>query len=196
MGFFIHESSVISDKNVEIGNGTKIWHFSHVMNDTTIGSDCSFGQNCVIGPNVTVGNRVKVQNNVSIYEGLSIEDDVFLGPSIVLTNVINPRSFIIRKKEFKNTMIKRGASIGANATIVCGVTIGAYSLIGAGAVITKDVPDFAVVYGNPGKLKGFVSLAGNHLRFDSDNLAVDTSDNTRYQLLDGRVCLTSPNPYL
>jgi len=196
MSYFVHETSLVSDENVAIGDGTKIWHFNHVMKNTSIGSDCSFGQNCVIGPNVRIGNRVKVQNNISIYEGLTIEDDVFLGPSMVLTNVINPRSFIVRKKEFKNTLIKRGASIGANATVVCGVTIGAYSFVGAGSVITKDVPDFAMVYGNPGKIKGFVSLAGNRLSFDTDGLAIDPFDETKYTLVGERVALISENPYL
>lgn len=195
MTFFLHPTSVASSENVTIGRNTKIWHFSHVMKNTKIGDDCSFGQNCVIGPNVIIGDRVKVQNNISIYDGLEIEDDVFLGPSMVLTNVINPRSFIKRKHEFKKTLIKRGASIGANATIVCGVNLGAYCFIGAGSVITKDVPDFALVFGNPGKIQGFVSLAGNRLHFDENGHATDDFDGTEYKLVDDLASLISPNPY-
>ena len=149
-----------------------------------------------MGPHVEIGSGVKVQNNISIYKGVIIEDDVFLGPSMVFTNVINPRSFIERKEEFKNTLLKRGCSIGANATIVCGVTVGAYSFVGAGTVITKDVPDFALVYGTPGRIKGWLSLAGNPLEFDSEGKATDNSDQTQYQLLSNNtVKLISENPY-
>lgn len=193
--YFVHESSFIGD-NVTIGNDTKIWHFCHVLYGSKIGQKCSFGQNCVIGPNVEIGNGVKVQNNISIYKGVIIEDGVFLGPSMVFTNVINPRSFIERKEEFKNTLLKRGCSIGANATIVCGVTVGAYSFVGAGTVITKDVPDFALVYGTPGRIKGWLSLAGNPLEFDGEGKATDNSDQTQYQLLSNNtVKLISENPY-
>ncbi|HMV79378.1 MAG TPA: acyltransferase [Leptospiraceae bacterium] len=183
MSFFIHETS-ICDEGVLIGNGTKVWHFSHILKGSSIGENCSFGQNCVVGPNVKVGNGVKVQNNISIYEGVEVEDDVFLGPSMVFTNVINPRSFIVRKTEFKKTLLKKGCSVGANSTIVCGVTIGRYALIGAGAVVTKDVPDFGMFYGNPGKLQGWVSIAGNRLQFENGK-AMDSFDGTEYEIRDG-----------
>jgi len=162
--YFIHESSYI-DNNVVIGKNTKIWHFSHILPNTTIGKNCSFGQNCVVGPNVKVGNGVKVQNNISIYEGVEIEDDVFLGPSMVFTNVINPRAFIVRRDEFKKTLLKKGCSIGANATIVCGVTIGEYALIGSGAVVNKDVPAYALMVGVPARQIGWVGISGNTLEF-------------------------------
>jgi UDP-2-acetamido-3-amino-2,3-dideoxy-glucuronate N-acetyltransferase len=184
--YFIHESSYI-DENVKIGEGTKIWHFCHVLSDTKIGKNCSFGQNCVIGPKVNIGDGVKVQNNVSIYEGVEIEDDVFLGPSCVFTNVINPRAFIQRKDEFKKTLLKKGCSIGANATIVCGVSIGRYALIGAGAVVVKDVPDFALVVGVPARQIGWVDKAGNRLEFDENGIAIDSYDGTKYKLEDGKV---------
>tara|TARA_Y100000589_G_C26966147_1_gene552717 strand:- start:185 stop:799 length:615 start_codon:yes stop_codon:yes gene_type:complete len=193
--FFIHESSFIDD-NVTIGKGTKVWHFCHILSGSKIGEKCSFGQNCVVGPDVEIGDRVKVQNNISIYKGLTIEDDVFLGPSMVFTNVINPRSFIERKEEFKATLLKQGCSIGANATIVCGITVGAYSFIGAGSVVTKDVPDFALIYGAPARVKGWVSLSGNPLEFDTEGIATDNFDQTQYQLLsDNAVKLISENPY-
>jgi UDP-2-acetamido-3-amino-2,3-dideoxy-glucuronate N-acetyltransferase len=182
---FVHESSYI-DSDVTMGKGTKVWHFSHVLSHTVIGENCSFGQNCVVGPKVKVGNGVKVQNNVSIYEGVEIEDDVFLGPSMVFTNVINPRAFIQRKDEFKKTLLKKGCSVGANATIVCGVTIGRYALIGAGAVVTKDVPDFALMAGVPAKQIGWVSKAGNRLEFDERNEAVDGFDQSLYRLIEGK----------
>jgi len=184
--FFVHESSYI-DANVTIGKGTKVWHFCHVLSNTSIGQNCSFGQNCVVGPKVKVGNGVKVQNNISIYEGVEIEDDVFLGPSMVFTNVINPRSFVVRRDEFKKTLIKQGASIGANATVVCGITIGKYAFVGAGSVITKDIPDFAMVYGNPGKIRGWISILGNKLVFNHEGIANDIQDNTRYLLKDDKV---------
>jgi len=157
--YSVHESSYI-DKDVSIGDNTKIWHFCHILSGTTIGEQCSFGQNSVVGPNVTIGSGVKVQNNVSIYEGVEIEDDVFLGPSMVFTNVINPRAFIIRKNEFKKTLLKKGCTIGANVTIICGVTIGEYAMIGAGAVVTKDVPDFALMVGVPAIQIGIISEDG------------------------------------
>ena len=162
--YFAHNSSYI-DEDVTIGDDTKIWHFSHVLSHTKIGDNCSFGQNCVIGPKVTIGNGVKVQNNISIYEGVEVEDDVFLGPSMVFTNVINPRAFIQRKEEFKNTLLKKGCSIGANATVICGVTIGDYALIGSGAVINKDVKPYALMVGVPAKQIAWVGISGNTLDF-------------------------------
>ncbi len=187
--FFAHESSYIDD-NVNIGDNTKIWHFSHILSETNIGMNCSFGQNCVVGPKVNIGNGVKVQNNISIYEGVEVEDDVFLGPSMVFTNVINPRSFIVRKEEFKITLLKKGCSIGANATVVCGNTIGKYALVGAGSVINKDVKDFALMVGVPAKQIGWVSVAGNRLEFNEDNIAIDSFDNTKYKLQNNEVILT------
>jgi UDP-2-acetamido-3-amino-2,3-dideoxy-glucuronate N-acetyltransferase len=165
--FYLHPSSYIDD-DVVIGDKTKIWHFNHILSGATIGTRCSFGQNCVVGPNVTIGNGVKVQNNVSVYEGVEIEDDVFLGPSMVFTNVINPRAFIQRREEFKKTLLKKGCSIGANATIVCGVTIGEYALIGSGAVVNKDVPAFALMVGVPVRQIGWVGISGNTLDFIND----------------------------
>ena len=157
-----HESSYV-DKGAQVGSGTKIWHFSHLMKNTKVGNNCSIGQNVNIGSRAILGNNVKVQNNVSIYDDVIIEDDVFCGPSCVFTNVINPRSFIIRKDEYKKTLIKKGATIGANATIVCGITLGKYCFIGAGAVVTRDVPDYALVHGNPAKIRGWMCKCGNKL---------------------------------
>jgi UDP-2-acetamido-3-amino-2,3-dideoxy-glucuronate N-acetyltransferase len=179
--YFVHESSYVDD-DVVIGENTKIWHFSHILSHTVIGENCSFGQNCVVGPKVSIGNGVKVQNNISIYEGVTIEDDVFLGPSMVFTNVINPRSFIVRREEFKKTLIKKGSSIGANATIVCGNTIGSYAFIGAGAVVIKNVPDYALIVGNPSRQIGWVSKAGHTLKFNADNLATCPETKEEYQL--------------
>jgi UDP-2-acetamido-3-amino-2,3-dideoxy-glucuronate N-acetyltransferase len=167
MNYFVHPTAII-DERVEIGQDTKIWHFSHILSNTTIGRNCSFGQNCVVGPKVNIGSGVKVQNNVSIYEGAEIEDDVFLGPSMVFTNVINPRAFIQRKEEFKKTLLKKGCSIGANATIVCGVTIGEYALIGSGAVVNKDVKPFALMVGVPARQIGWVGISGNTLKFKNN----------------------------
>jgi UDP-2-acetamido-3-amino-2,3-dideoxy-glucuronate N-acetyltransferase len=178
MNYFVHQTAIIDEK-VEIGQDTKIWHFSHILSNTIIGKNCSFGQNCVVGPKVKVGDGVKVQNNVSIYESVEIEDDVFLGPSMVFTNVINPRAFIQRKDEFKKTLLKKGCSIGANATIVCGVTIGEYALIGAGAVVNKDVKPYALMVGVPAKQIGWVGISGNTLKFDENDIAID-SDGKRY----------------
>lgn len=161
--YYVHESSYI-DEFCEIGDGTKIWHFSHIMKDSSIGKKCNIGQNVVISPEVKLGDNVKIQNNVSVYTGVICEDDVFLGPSCVFTNVINPRSFIERKEEYKKTIIRKGASIGANATIVCGCTIGRYAFIGAGSVVTKDVPDYALVIGNPARKVGYVCECGNKLQ--------------------------------
>lgn len=162
--YFIHESSYI-DEPCEIGTGTVIWHFSHIMQNSTIGKNCNIGQNVVISPDVKIGNNVKIQNNVSIYTGVICEDDVFLGPSCVFTNVINPRSFINRKNEFKITKLGKGCSIGANSTIVCGHNIGKYSLVGAGSVVTKDVPDYAIVVGNPARISGYICSCGEKLEF-------------------------------
>jgi UDP-2-acetamido-3-amino-2,3-dideoxy-glucuronate N-acetyltransferase len=160
--YFVHNTAVV-DENVEIGKGTKIWHFSHILKGSKIGENCIIGQNVTIGPDVSIGNRCKIQNNVSIFKGVELEDDVFCGPSCVFTNVVNPRAFIERKQEFKKTLVKKGATIGANATIVCGITIGKYALIGAGSVITKDIPDYGLVYGNPGRLMGYVCKCGTVL---------------------------------
>ena len=157
--FFAHGTAII-DEPCEIGAGTRIWHFSHIMRDSRIGERCNIGQNVVISPQCVVGNNVKIQNNVSVYTGVIIEDDVFCGPSMVFTNVINPRSFIERKTEYRPTLVKRGASIGANATIVCGVTLGRYCVVGAGGVVTRDVPDHAVVYGNPARVRSWVCYCG------------------------------------
>src|SRR5690606_19951816 len=163
-----HESSFV-DAGAEIGDGTKIWHFCHIMSGSKIGSNCNIGQNVVISPEVIIGNNVKIQNNVSIYTGVIVEDDVFLGPSMVFTNVINPRSHVSRKEEYKTTLVKKGASIGANATIVCGTTLGQYCFIGAGAVVTKDVPDYALAYGNPARVRGWVCQCGEQLDFENDH---------------------------
>lgn len=164
--FFVHESSYV-DEPCEIGENSKVWHFSHVMKDCTIGRDCNIGQNVVISPGCIIGNNVKIQNNVSVYSGVVMEDDVFCGPSMVFTNVINPRSHVSRKDEYKDTLIRQGASIGANATVVCGHTLGRYCFVGAGAVVTRDVPDYAVVYGNPARVKGWVCNCGIMLEFRS-----------------------------
>jgi len=163
-GYFVHESSFI-DEGVQIGEGSKIWHFCHVMSGARIGRDCVLGQNVHVASDVVIGDNVKIQNNVSIYTGVVIEDDAFLGPSMVFTNVINPRSFVNRKDEFRPTLIRRGASIGANATIICGITLGTYSFVGAGSVVTKDVADFSLVYGNPARLMGWMCRCGEQLNF-------------------------------
>ena len=177
--FFIHESSFI-DSDVKIGEKSKIWHFCHILSNSKIGKNCSFGQNCVVGPKVNIGNGVKVQNNVSIYEGVEIEDDVFLGPSMVFTNVINPRAFIARKEEFKKTLLKKGSTIGANATIICGVEIGEYALIGSGAVVNRDVKPFALMVGVPAKQIGWVGISGNTLIFNEQK----AEDEFAYYLLE------------
>lgn len=189
-GFYVHPSSFIDD-NCIIGEGTSIWHFSHIMSGAVIGSHCNIGQNVVVSPNVRLGNNVKVQNNVSLYEGVICEDDVFLGPGAVLTNVINPRSAISRRHEFKTTLIKKGATIGANATIVCGHTIGEYAFIGAGAVVTKDVPAYALIIGNPGRLAGWMSAFGKKLIFDADNKAACSETGQVYVLENGLVKISS-----
>ena len=184
--YFAHETAVI-DSNCLIGEGTKIWHFSHIMPDCIIGHDCSIGQNVVISPQVRIGNRVKIQNNVSVYTGVICEDDVFLGPSAVFTNVINPRSAIIRKNEYMATLVKKGATIGANATIVCGITIGLYAFVGAGAVVTKDLPDYALVVGNPARQTGWMSEYGHKLQFNPDGMAVCPESQEQYRLEKGKV---------
>jgi UDP-2-acetamido-3-amino-2,3-dideoxy-glucuronate N-acetyltransferase len=178
--YFAHSTAVI-DEGCEIGEGTKIWHFSHIMPNCKIGKRCNLGQNVVVSPGVILGENVKVQNNVSIYTGVICEDDVFLGPSMVFTNVINPRSAIVRKEEYKQTLVKKGASIGANATVICGNTIGEYALIGAGAVITKDVPAYALLVGNPAKQIGWVSEYGHRLQFEN-NLATCPESGEKYKL--------------
>jgi UDP-2-acetamido-3-amino-2,3-dideoxy-glucuronate N-acetyltransferase len=180
--YFSHTSAII-DAGAQIGDGTAIWHFCHVMPTAIIGSNCNIGQNVFIDNNVVVGNGVKIQNNVSLYNGVVLEEDVFIGPSVVFTNVINPRSFVDRKKEFKKTFVKIGATIGANATIVCGVTIHQYAMIGAGAVVTKNVKAFALVVGNPAKQVGWVSEVGQKLIFDKDGVAVCNNTNQQYVLL-------------
>jgi len=171
----VHESAYV-DEGAQIGSGTRVWHFSHLMKNTRVGKNCAIGQNVNIGSTAVLGNNVKVQNNVSIYDDVIIEDDVFCGPSCVFTNVINPRSFIERKHEYKKTLIKKGASIGANATIVCGVTLGQYCFVGAGAVVTKDVPDFALVHGNPAKVRGWMCKCGNKL--DDKNVCTVCGEKT------------------
>lgn len=181
MTYTAHPTAII-DENCEIGEGTKIWHFSHIMSGCKIGQRCNIGQNVVISPQVILGNNVKVQNNVSIYTGVICEDDVFLGPSMVFTNVINPRSAIIRKDEYRNTIVRKGASIGANATVVCGNEIGQYAMIGAGAVITKEVPAYALVYGNPARQNGWVSEYGHKLEFDNQGVAVCPESGEKYAL--------------
>jgi UDP-2-acetamido-3-amino-2,3-dideoxy-glucuronate N-acetyltransferase len=178
--YFVHKSSYI-DKRASIGSGTKIWHFSHVMEDAIIGENCSIGQNVNIGPKAVIGNNVKIQNNVSIYEGVILEDKVFCGPSCVFTNVINPRAFISRKHEFKKTIVRKGATIGANATIICGNELGKYCFIGAGAVVTKDVKPYALVIGNPGEQVGWVCSCGNKLE-PSDNKNLRCTCGREYRL--------------
>lgn len=184
--YFAHESAYI-DQGCEIGEGTKIWHFSHIMANCKIGKNCNIGQNVVVSPQVILGNNVKVQNNVSIYTGVTCEDDVFLGPSMVFTNVFNPRSAISRKNEYLSTKVGKGATIGANATIVCGNAIGAYSFIGAGAVVTKDVPDYALVIGNPSRQTGWMSEYGHKLSFDASGKATCPESGEEYVLENGKV---------
>lgn len=181
--FFAHETAVIDD-GCKIGKGSKIWHFTHIMNGCVIGENCNLGQNVVVSPQVVLGCNVKVQNNVSIYTGVICEDDVFLGPSMVFTNVINPRSHILRRDQYQKTLVKRGASIGANATIVCGNEIGEFAFIGAGAVVTKDVPAYALVVGNPGRLVGWMSAYGHRLHFNDDGIAVCPESKEKYKLTD------------
>ena len=184
--YFAHETAVI-DEGCSIGKGTKIWHFSHVMKNSVIGENCNLGQNVVISPDVVLGKNVKVQNNVSIYTGVICEDDVFLGPSMVFTNVINPRSAIARKDQYMKTQVRKGATIGANATVVCGNPIGKYSFIGAGAVITKEVKDYELVVGNPARHAGWMSEYGHRLHFDENGIATCPESREKYQLIDQKV---------
>lgn len=186
MKYYAHETAII-DEGCEIGEGTKIWHFSHVMPNCKLGLSCNIGQNVVISPDVVLGNNVKVQNNVSIYSGVICEDDVFLGPSMVFTNVINPRSAVNRRGQYSKTIVKRGASIGANATIVCGHDIGSFAFIGAGAVVTKHVPDYALVVGNPAKQIGWMSEYGHRLEFNEEGIAICPEGNEKYKLEDQKV---------
>lgn len=181
MDYFVHESSYV-DEGAEVGKGTKIWHFSHILSGAKIGEYCNFGQNVSIAGGTVIGNHVKVQNNVSVYEGTVIEDDVFLGPSCVLTNVTNPRSQVLRKSLYEKTLIRRGASVGANATVVCGITIGRYAFIAAGAVIARDVPDYALVIGVPGRQKGWMSRHGHVLKYpDPDGIYACPESGLRYK---------------
>lgn len=181
MDYFAHETAIV-DEGCHIGKGTKIWHFSHIMSNCTLGENCNIGQNVVVSPEVILGKNVKVQNNVSIYSGVICEDDVFLGPSMVFTNVINPRSAVNRRGEYSKTTVKRGASIGANATIVCGHDIGEFAFIGAGAVVTKHVPAYALVVGNPARQMGWMSEYGHRLEFDADGIAVCEESGEKYKL--------------
>ena len=184
--YFAHPTAVIDD-GCEIGAGTKIWHFSHIMPNCVIGENCNIGQNVVVSPEVILGKNVKVQNNVSIYTGVKCEDDVFLGPSMVFTNVSNPRSAVNRRGQYEQTLVMKGASIGANATVVCGNNIGRFAFIGAGAVVTKDVPDYALVIGNPARHTGWMSEHGHKLKFDSNGEATCPESGERYSLKDGKV---------
>jgi len=186
MNYFSHETAII-DENCLIGEGTKIWHFSHIMSGCKIGENCNIGQNVVISPEVVLGNKVKVQNNVSIYTGVICEDEVFLGPSMVFTNITNPRSGIVRKDQYEKTIVKKGASIGANATIVCGHDIGEYAFIGAGAVVTKDVKPYALIVGNPARQIGWMSEYGHRLHFNDEGIAICIESNEKYRLKDNQV---------
>ncbi len=186
MDYFAHETAII-DEGAKIGKGTKIWHFTHVMPHSELGEQCNLGQNVVISPHAKLGRNVKVQNNVSIYTGVICEDDVFLGPSMVFTNIVNPRSAVIRRDEYVETNVRKGASIGANATVICGNELGAYCLIGAGAVITKPVPAFALMVGNPAKQIGWVSEYGHRLHFDESGKATCPESKNDYKLNDGLV---------
>ncbi len=186
MEYFAHATAIV-DEGCTIGEGTKIWHFSHIMTDCIIGEGCNIGQNVVISPQVVLGKNVKIQNNVSVYTGVTCDDDVFLGPSVVFTNVINPRSAVNRKGEYSKTHVGKGASIGANATIVCGHNIGKYAFIGAGAVVTKNIPDYALVIGNPARQTGWMSEYGHRLKFDSNNLATCEENGEKYEMQNGTV---------
>ncbi len=190
MSYFAHPTAVI-DENCIIGDGTKIWHFSHIMSGCVIGEQCNIGQNVVISPKVELGRNVKIQNNVSVYTGVICEDDVFLGPSMVFTNVVNPRSHVNRKNEYASTLVRKGASIGANATVVCGNEIGEYALVGAGAVITKAVKPYALVVGNPARQTGWVSRNGHKLTFNDEGVAVCPETGEKYKLKEGLVKLIS-----
>lgn len=193
--YFVHESSYVDD-DVEIGAGTKIWHFCHIMSRARIGQHCSMGQNVSIASDVCIGNNVKIQNNVSVYTGVQIEDDAFLGPSMVFTNVINPRSHVSRKDEYRQTLVKRGASIGANATIVCGVTIGRYAFVGAGAVVTSDVPDYTLVYGNPARNRGWMCQCGVKLEWKLSSEGSGNGTSTNHPVAAETFCLSCGARYL
>ncbi|WP_293302776.1 acyltransferase [Pedobacter sp. UBA4863] len=186
MTYFVHETAVV-DKGAVIGKATKIWHFSHVMAGAAIGENCILGQNVMVASGVHIGNGVKIQNNVSVYSGVAIEDDAFIGPSVVFTNVKNPRSFINRRAEFLSTRIGKGATIGANATVICGNNVGAFALVGAGAVVTKDVKAYAIVVGTPAKQMGWASEYGHHLTFDQFNMATCPESGQQYKLVDFQV---------
>lgn len=188
MKYYQHPTAIV-DTGAKIGDGSKIWHFTHIMPEVIIGENCNLGQNVFVANGVHLGNNVKVQNNVSIYTGVTCEDDVFLGPSMVFTNVINPRSGVNRKNEYQKTLVRKGATIGANATIVCGNSLGQYAFIGAGSVVVKDVPDFALMVGNPAKQIGWMSRFGQRLNFNKDGLATCPESGEKYQLNDGRVIL-------
>ncbi len=190
--YFAHETAVI-DNGCSIGKGTKIWHFTHIMSESIIGENCNLGQNVVVFPQVKLGKNVKVQNNISIYTGVICEDDVFLGPSMVFTNVINPRSAVIRKDEYKQTYVEKGASIGANATIICGIRIGKYAFVGAGAVVHKDVKPYSLIVGNPGRPIGWMSEFGHRLNFDKDGISECPESKEKYILKDGVVIKISDN---
>ena len=186
MGYFAHESAIVDD-GCTIGEGTKIWHFSHIMSNCILGENCNIGQNVVVSPDVVLGQNVKVQNNVSLYTGVICEDDVFLGPSMVFTNVINPRSGVNRRGQYSKTTVKKGASIGANATIVCGHDIGEYAFIGAGSVVTKHIPAYALVVGNPARQIGWMSEFGHRLNFDENGIAICPESQDKYELIDNQV---------
>jgi len=192
--FSAHPTAVIDD-GCSIGTGTTIWHFSHLMTGCAVGDNCNIGQNVVISPGVVLGNNVKVQNNVSIYTGVTCEDDVFLGPSCVFTNVVNPRSAVSRRAEYTRTIVRQGATIGANATIVCGHEIGTYAFIGAGAVVTREVPDFALVMGNPARQTGWMSRMGHKLSFDKHGLARCPESGEQYELSSGKVAILTPSQH-
>ncbi len=194
--FFVHESSFV-DEPCSIGEGTRIWHFSHIMQNSRIGKNCNIGQNVVVSPGCVIGNNVKIQNNVSVYTGVTLEDDVFCGPSMVFTNVINPRSHVERKDEYKSTLVQKGTSIGANATIICGVTLGRYAFVGAGSVVTRDVPDYAVVYGSPARIRSWVCNCGLPLSLSSDPDTDEKSDcecGAKYQKQGTLVADINENP--
>lgn len=184
--YFVHESSYV-DEPCEIGEGTHIWHFSHIMKDCKIGNNCNIGQNVVISPGVTLGNNVKIQNNVSVYTGVIAEDNVFMGPSCVFTNVINPRSHVSRKNEYRETRLGEGCSLGANSTIVCGHNVGKYVLVGAGSVVTKDIPDYALVVGNPARIIGYICNCGEKIKFDSNGQAVCDACGRKYKKINEKV---------
>lgn len=188
--YFVHDTAII-DQGAQIGNNSKIWHFTHIMGSAHIGQNCNIGQNVYIDKNVTIGNGVKIQNNVSVYANVTIEEDCFLGPSMVFTNVMNPRAFVERKSEFKNTLVKKGCSIGANATIVCGTTLGEYSFVGAGTVVTKDVPNFAMMVGVPAKQIGWMSKHGEKLFFNNEGIAICPATQEKYKLVNDLVSIDS-----